>query len=284
FSDVHGIVIHHTGSDAGQSDDYLDFLANRGRPGIPGPLCNASTDMDGDLWLVAQGRANHAGEGSSRTHDHVCGEDYDGYRAELTPGPDNIDGNAVYYGNEVRYDGGQPMTPKQYDSAIRWAAAICDHHGWSALSIIGHREHTGRKNDPGRCPMNQFRSDVAALLKAGPGGTSTPTKPDTPEEDMPLTEAEWTRLGKLLYAKNYEYGGDLWADPTGTGTKFIATTKAQLVALTTQVAGLTAAVKALAGQQGVDPDQVVAAVQAATKDALAELKITLAVDGDGSSS
>jgi hypothetical protein len=183
FSDVYGIVIHHTGSDAGQSDDYLDFLATRGRPGLPGPLCNASTDMDGDLWLIAQGRANHAGSGSSGVFAHVKAGDYAGYVSELKPGPDNLDGNAVYYGNELRYDGGQPPTPKMYAAATRWAAAICDFHGWSALAVIGHREHTTRKSDPGNCPMNKFRADVAALLKAKP---VTPT----PTDGFTVTEAD----------------------------------------------------------------------------------------------
>jgi hypothetical protein len=179
FSDVHGIVIHHTGSDKGQSDDYLHFLFVEGRPadGLPGPLCHVSTDMDGDLWLGATGRANHAGKGSSTTLAHVMAEGYNGYGSELKPGADNVDGNAVYYGNEVRYDGGQPMTAKQYATAVRWAAAVCDFHGWSALSIIGHREWTRRKPDPGNCPMNKFRSDVAALLKAGPPKPTVTTPP-----------------------------------------------------------------------------------------------------------
>jgi hypothetical protein len=185
FSDVHGIIIHHTGSDSGQSDDYLDFLARRGRDDLPGPLCNVSTDMDGDLWLIAQGRANHAGKGSSAVLSKVRAESHSGFTSELTAGPDNTDGNAVFYGNEVRYDGGQPMAPKQYASAVRWAAAVCDFHGWSALSIIGHREWTRRKPDPGNCPMDKFRRDVAALLKAGPGGVkppaSKPTIPSLPE-------------------------------------------------------------------------------------------------------
>ena len=189
WSDVHGMLIHHTGSDSGQGDDYLNFLFVRGRPedGIPGPLCNVATDMDGDLWLGAQGRANHAGTGSSGVFRHVVNEDYAGYVSELKPGPDDIDGNAVYYGNEVRYDGGQPMTPKQYRAAALWAAAVCDFHGWSALSIIGHREHTGRKNDPGNCPMNEFRTYVAALLKAGPPKAPTATPPK--EADMTAAEA-----------------------------------------------------------------------------------------------
>lgn len=169
FTDVRGVMIHHTGSDA-QSDDYLKWLFTVGRPteGIPAPLCNVSTDMDGDVWLGAIGRANHAGKGSSATLAKVTSEDYPN-AVEIKPGPDNIDGNAHFYGNEVRYDGGQPMTAKQYASAVRWAAAICDHYGWSAQSVIGHREWTTRKSDPGKCPMNKFRADVAALLRTGPG-------------------------------------------------------------------------------------------------------------------
>lgn len=212
FSDVHGILIHHTGSDAGQSDDYLHFLAIDGRPGIPGPLCNVATDMDGDLHLLAQGRANHAGTGSSGVFRHVANEDYPGYVSELKPGPDDMDGNAVYYGNEVRYDGGQPMTPAQYRSAALWAAAVCDFHGWSALSIIGHREHTSRKNDPGHCPMNEFRTYVAALLKAGPPKVTTPGSTSTPpkETTMALTNADADLIVERLLAK--DVGGSSVAD------------------------------------------------------------------------
>jgi hypothetical protein len=182
FTDIRGVIIHHTGSDAGQSDGYLDFLFKTGRPesGIPGPLCHVATDMDGDLHLGAIGRANHAGKGSSSTLAKVTTENYPGYAAEIRAGSDNTDGNAHFYGNEVRYDGGQPMTAKQYDAAVRWAAAICDFYGWSALSVIGHREWTTRKPDPGNCPMNKFRADVAALLKSGPSSKADSTAPEDP--------------------------------------------------------------------------------------------------------
>lgn len=93
---------------------------------------------------------------------------------------------------------------------------------------------------------------------------------------MPTPEETRT----IVRQENEKYGARLWANPTGTGTKFIASTRATLANLTTQVAGLTAAVKALAEQQGVDPDAIVAAVENATKEALADLKITLAVDDE----
>lgn len=195
FTDIRGVIIHHTGSDA-QSDSYLKWIFTEGRAseGIPAPLCHVSTDMDGDVWLGAIGRANHAGKGSSSTLAKVTTENYSGFASEITAGLDNTDGNAHFYGNEVRYDGGQPMAAKQYASAVRWAAAICDHYGWSAMSVIGHREWSRRKPDPGKCPMNKFRSDVAALLKAGPGG-STPNKPpvNTPKEPS-VTDAYYAHV------------------------------------------------------------------------------------------
>jgi len=202
FDDVRGLMIHHTGSDSGQSDDYLHFLFVTGRPedGIPGPLCHVATDMDGDLHLGATGRANHAGRGSGAVLAKVSAENYLGFAAELKPGPDDTNGNAYFYGNEVRYDGGQPMTAKQCDAAVRWAAAICDFHKWSALSVIGHREWTTRKNDPGHCPMTKFRADVAARLKAGPG-TTGPTPIPPKETDMALTTADAELVVDRLLAR-----------------------------------------------------------------------------------
>lgn len=260
MGDVHGIIIHHTGSDA-QSDSYLRFLAVDGRGDLPAPLCNVSTDMDGDLWLIATARANHAGGGSSITMQHVINEDYAGsaYKAELKPGPDNLGGtycNGSYYGNEVRYDGGQPMTAKQFDSAVRWAAAVCDFHGWSAQSVIGHREHTRRKPDPGHCPMYQFRLAVSRLLAAGPHPQDTP-KPPTPAKDMidMATEAE---VAKAVETGIREYLGDFYNPAVGgTGAAMRAEAKANAQAIVdatkaasdAQVAAidrLTAAVEALA--------------------------------------
>jgi len=201
FDDVRGLMIHHTGSDSGQSDDYLYFLFVKGRPeeGIPGPLCNVATDMDGDLHLGAIGRANHAGSGSGAVLAKVSAENYLGFTAELEPGPDNTNGNGYFYGNEVRYDGGQPMTAKQYDASVRWAAAVCDFHRWSALSVIGHREWTLRKNDPGNCPMTKFRADVQARLKAGPGTTGS--TPIPPEDPMAITDADAQKIANFVWAK-----------------------------------------------------------------------------------
>lgn len=215
FSNVNGVMIHHTGSDS-QSDNYLDFLFKTGRPadGIPGPLCNVSTDMDGDLHVGAIGRANHAGRGSSKTLAAVMLEQYKGYITELKPGEDNTDGNARFYGNEVRFDGGQPMTTKQWDTAVLWSAAICDHYGWSALSVIGHREWTTRKPDPGNTKMYLLRASVQALLAAGPPSTVKPPTGGT----MAFDATEINQIRAAVQAEIEEYAVRFWIDPSGTGT------------------------------------------------------------------
>lgn len=235
FGEVHGIFIHHTGSDS-QSDDYLRFLFVGGRPeeGIPAPLCNVSTDMDGDVWVGAALVANHAGRGSSRTRDHVIAEDYNGYLSELKPGPDDMSGNdsnGMYYGNEIRFDGGQPMTDKQWNGAVLWAAAICDHHGWSAKSVIGHREHTSRKPDPGSTKMYLFRASVHARLLAGPPGAAKPPTDVPGGTTMAFDSGEITQIRAAVQAELEEYATRFWISPTGTGTAL----RAQVTAIQNDV-------------------------------------------------
>lgn len=229
--DVIGITEHHTGGGSA-SASYLYFLFVEGRPaeGIPGPLCSEATDMGGTVWIGAVGRANHAGMGSSVTRDHVRAEDYPGYTAELRPGPDNVNGNPLYYGNEWIYSGVRPPTVAQYRGAVLAAAARCDAHGWSALSAFAHREHTGRKRDPFGVSMAQFRRDVRACLKAGPAAcaqyvaTGKFIVPDTDISPTPIAGGNdmgtWTeaQLRAMMQAEEEEYAIRFWIDPSGTGT------------------------------------------------------------------
>lgn len=242
LTDVYGILEHHTGG-SGQSDDYLHFLFVQGRPedGIPGPLCNVATDALGILHLGAIGRANHAGSGSQAVMDHLKNEDYDGFAAELKPGPDSVNGNPHYYGNEIMYTGAVPPTAAAYRTAVLHAAAVCDFHGWSALSAIAHREHTTRKQDPGNCPMNQFRTDLAAVLKAGPQGEDDVALTDQQEKDIRL--AGWL-------AQQFAQGGQFETDLDGIDTLESKVTglatKAEVNALGNQLKALTDAVTKLA--------------------------------------
>jgi len=134
---------------------------------------------DGILVLMSAGRANHFGSGSASTLALVVNENYD-ISKEITPGPDSVDGNARFYGQETMYSGGHPMTLKAYRNTVRAFAAVCDAHGWTAASAIGHREWSRRKIDPGSLHMGKFRKDVQACLDAGPGNWPVKQKPLEP--------------------------------------------------------------------------------------------------------
>lgn len=273
ITDAEGIIIHHTGSDS-QSDNYLHFLAIDGRPNsnpalnVPAPLCNWSTDMDGDLWLIAAEKANHAGMGSSATLAKVMsGGTYPWATAEIKPGPDDLNGNTRYYGNEVRFDGGQPMSRAQWVTVILSSAAVCDFHDWGAWRVIGHREHTGRKPDPGNTLMYMIRRDVAAALKAGPGNWPVPTQ--TKEWDEMATKAE---VQEASYAADYQYGIDFWVKGTGAALiKKIGAIADMSVANGAAIAALAAQVNA----EDVADDAEFRAAVAASKQADADMKASI---------
>lgn len=180
YGDMHGIVVHHTGSDNPDPGE-LATLWN-GRPGLPGPLVQAGNDDNGTLHLVGWGRCNHAGGGDPDVLKHVLAEDYGDYPPaprfhEGSPGA--CDGNAVFYGLENMYSGGHVMTPAQYRTAVLYCAAISEWHHWGPKSTIGHKEWSDQKPDPAHVDMRLFRQDVAAALKAGPGNWPPQPKPLT---------------------------------------------------------------------------------------------------------
>lgn len=186
FSDVNGIIQHHTASESQTIQKYL----STGSSGLPGPLCQVATDKKGVLWLIGWGRANHAGKGDSVVLSKVIAEEYTGTLKprSVSQGGQNYDGNGRFYGNEAMYSGvSSGMTSAQYNTCVLFAAAICDFHNWTAKSFIGHGEWSSTKWDPGnmnkRMNMPSFRDDVEEALELGPG--NWPKKPEPPVEEEP---------------------------------------------------------------------------------------------------
>jgi hypothetical protein len=183
---VNGIIIHHT---AGADSSAGLSLVYNGRSDLPGPLAHAYLSKAGTVTLTGNGRSNHAGLGDDDVLKAVVAENYGD--APPRPNENNTDGNAHFYGIEIANlgNGKDPYPKAQYDAAVKWAAAICRAHGWSAKSVIGHKEWTNQKIDP-RGPvgsasgkdfsMVQFRKDVQARL--------TPAKPPKTEEKTTVTE------------------------------------------------------------------------------------------------
>src|ERR1700749_673133 len=62
---VRGVMCHHTATPGHLDKNMptLDMLI-RGRPDLAGPLCQLGLGRDGTFYVVAAGRANHAGAGS----------------------------------------------------------------------------------------------------------------------------------------------------------------------------------------------------------------------------
>ncbi|ARF74591.1 N-acetylmuramoyl-L-alanine amidase [Kitasatospora albolonga] len=167
---VHGVMLHHT---AGSSSVGY---CRRGTSELPGPLCAGVVTKDGVVHLVGYGRTNHAGSGSSAVLAAV--------REELplpAPGPDAVDGNARFYGFEIENlgSGRDPYPAPQLDAVERLSAALCRVHGWSAASVIGHKEWTRRKIDPS-FSMAGMRNRVAGRLGARPGPGAPPVRDDAP--------------------------------------------------------------------------------------------------------
>jgi hypothetical protein len=175
---VFGCGTHHTGDDAPDTADRK--IISQGRAGLPGPLAHFGLNDNGVLDIHSVGRANHFGGGDPRVLKAVQNESYDKYppASRFHEGSSGAaDGNTHFYGCEIYYSGGHKMTAAQYKTIVRLWAAICDHHGWSSKSVIGHKEWSSWKSDPASQDMHSLRVDVQALVNAHKKGATAPDKP-----------------------------------------------------------------------------------------------------------
>lgn len=140
-----GVMCHHTAGSANGNMPSLTVITH-GRPGLPGPLSQLGLGRDGTWYIVAAGRANHAGRGEWR-----------GITA----------GNSTFIGVEAENTGTEPWPAIQLDAYRRGCAAMLKHLGASADMCVGHKEWAlpkGRKPDPHSIDMDAFRAEVAAIM------------------------------------------------------------------------------------------------------------------------
>lgn len=122
-----GHVNHHTAGPVAGTAPSLGVVIN-GRPDLAGPLCNTYGDRTPTLkvYLVAGGRANHAGEGHWGA----------------------LSGNRSVSGHEEEHSGtaGEPLHPTRLERMVRVAAAqvygistpssVCQHWEWAPLRKV----------------------------------------------------------------------------------------------------------------------------------------------------
>ena len=127
-----------------------------GRSDLPGPLCNFALNAAGTVWMIAAGRANHAGTGGW----HGCV------------------GNSSAWGTEAQNagTGSQVWPDAQLDAYVALNAACCDFSNFDPSMVCRHAEWTSRKIDAAgpwqgggnwSDDMGRFRLDVKAVLDGG---------------------------------------------------------------------------------------------------------------------
>ena len=151
---IRGVICHHTAGPLTGNMPSLDLVTN-GRADLGGPLAQLCLGRDGTYFVVAAGRANHAGAGN--------------WQGIAT-------GNSSFIGIEAENTGltsgpkAEPWPEVQMDAYRRGVAAILKKIGADPIMCCGHREYAlpaGRKPDP-TFDMAAFRAAVGAIM----GGTA----------------------------------------------------------------------------------------------------------------
>jgi peptidoglycan hydrolase-like protein with peptidoglycan-binding domain len=156
---VRGVMCHHTAGPKTGNMPSLGIVTN-GRPGLSGPLAQLGLGRDGTFYVIAAGRANHAGAGV--------------WKGIAT-------GNSSFIGIEAENQGiaGDPWPAVQIDAYKRGVAAILAKLGADASMCCGHKEYAtpkGRKVDPS-FDMDAFRKDVATIMAGdAPAPAPVPAK------------------------------------------------------------------------------------------------------------
>jgi hypothetical protein len=181
---VHGVMIHHTVTSGDTAKATLNSveLCYNGYTGLPGPLCHGVIAKDGTVYLVGNGRANHAGLGDPDVLRAII--------SESAPLPaDNeatVDGNRHYYGFEAinRGNGEDPWPEAQLLAIEKASAAICRAHGWSARSVLRHLDWQPGKIDPRGVDWTAMLARISTRIGQPKPAAPAPPKPQKPTVDL----------------------------------------------------------------------------------------------------
>ncbi|MDH2390204.1 peptidoglycan-binding protein [Streptomyces sp. HNM0663] len=210
---THGVMIHHTVSSGTHSSVDLCY---DGYAGLPGPLGHGVIAKDGTVYLIGNGRANHAGLGDDDVLRAVIAE-----RELPRDNEANTDGNRHFYGFECINlgNGEDPWPAAQLTAVERAAAGICRAHGWNQRSVIGHLEWQPGKVDPRGFTMDAMRERIGRRLGRAPDGPPPPRYEPYPGASffqVGRNSPVVTAMGRRLVAEGcgrYEIGpGPRWTE------------------------------------------------------------------------
>ncbi|HKO43923.1 MAG TPA: N-acetylmuramoyl-L-alanine amidase [Pyrinomonadaceae bacterium] len=182
---IFGVICHHTGVRNPEKLNMptLKSLRNgrKAEPGLsalPGPLAQLGLGRDGTYFVVAAGRAAHAGKGSFR----------------------GVSGNLRYIGIEAENAGtaSDPWPAIQLEAYHRGVAAILKHLGKDSSFCVGHKEYSSTGKPDPSLNMKDFRDAVAAFMSG-----ATPSPPPIPavEPSPPAGEAPRPTLRRPVHSE-----------------------------------------------------------------------------------
>lgn len=140
-----GLVWHHTAGASSGDAPTLSLVVN-GRSDLPGPLSQFVLGRSGTIYVVAAGRANHAGEGGWR----------------------GLSGNASVFGIEAEHTGrsGTPWPAAQLGAYLELSVELCKRGGFDESMVCGHKEWAPfRKIDPIDLDMDDMRRRIAQAME-----------------------------------------------------------------------------------------------------------------------
>jgi hypothetical protein len=167
-SGIKGVICHHTAGSLSGNMPSLKVITD-GRFDLQGPLSQLGLGRDGTFYVIAAGRANHAGRGE--------------WQGVTTGNSSFIGIEAENVGQPPGHAKHEPWPDVQMDAYQRGVAAILKHLGLKALMACSHEEYAlprGRKSDPQGIDMNKFRSRVSALME---DSASAPVRSPIPPRD-----------------------------------------------------------------------------------------------------
>ena len=140
---VRAILCHHTAGPKFGNMPSLKTLVI-GRSDVSPPLAHLGLGRDGTYYVVAAGKAQHAGKGS--------------WRGIVDQG------NSYFIGIEAEATGVDTWPDAQMDAYARGCAALAKHYGLTADEVIGHKEYAPKRKIDPNFDMVAFRKRVAELM------------------------------------------------------------------------------------------------------------------------
>lgn len=147
---VNFLVWHATATGTNWTDEKLRNLLRDGRADLDGPLSQFGLERDGELPIIAAGRANHNGYGEG--------------------------GNQTWAVEAANNNLGEPWSAAMIDVWVRASAVICLYLRKDPAKFVRAHKETDprRKTDPVGLPMANMRAYISLHMLRMSGITGTP--------------------------------------------------------------------------------------------------------------